>query len=83
MNTYSTYFCRKCPVNGQTICYNLAISTGGQTILVEDIQGAIRDLPPEGYHEDIAELLTRDLPGQQTLSAHHHGVDIKTVRGEL
>ena len=33
-----------------------------------------------GYHEDIADQLLREFGGKQTLTANHHGVDIKTVR---
>lgn len=82
MNTYVTYFSIKCPVNGQWICYRMEIAAR-VVVMVERIQQVIKELPADGYHEGIAELLTSKLPGQQTLSAHHHGVDIKTVRGEL
>jgi hypothetical protein len=34
-----------------------------------------------GYHENIADELHERFGGRQTLEAHHHGVDIYTVRG--
>lgn len=81
MNSYSTYFSTKCPSNGQFICYHLEISTSA-VIMVEAIQRAIKELPTVSYHEDNADLLASMLGGRQILRAHHHGVDIETVRGD-
>jgi hypothetical protein len=47
-------------------------------IMVEDIQAAVNKL--EGFHEDFADSLLRQFGGRQTLSAHHHGTDIQTIR---
>jgi hypothetical protein len=35
----------------------------------------------KGFHEEIADQLHTQLGGRQILKAHHHGVDIETVRG--
>lgn len=80
MNTYTYTFLVKCPVNKQVIRYELAIETPDR-ILVEKIMAIVDGLPEAGFHEDIADTLAAELPGRHTLRAHHHGVDIKTVRG--
>lgn len=80
MNRYSTTFMAKCPVNDQIIRYALSIEAPGR-ILVEEIIAAVDALPMAGFHEDIADALVKTLPGRHTLIAHHHGVDIETVRG--
>lgn len=80
MNKYTIHFVRKCPANGLNIAYRLTIETP-HVLMVEAIRDEIENLPEQAYHESIAESLTRSLPGRQTLSAHHHGIDIDTVRG--
>lgn len=82
MNTYTIKFMVKCPNNDAVIIYALSIESK-VTIMVEGIVEAVDALPRAGFHEDIADLLTMALPGRQTLKAHHHGVDIQTVRGGL
>lgn len=34
----------------------------------------------QGFHEQIADELHRRFGGRQVLQAHHHGVDIQTIR---
>jgi hypothetical protein len=80
MNKYTIHFVRKCPENGLAIAYRLTIETP-HVLMVEAITEEIDNLPEQAYHEAIAQTLTRCLPGRQTLTAHHHGVDIETVRG--
>jgi hypothetical protein len=82
MNTYTIKFMVKCPNNEAVIIYALSIESK-ITIMVEAIIEVVDSLPRAGYHEDIADKLTMALPGRQTLKAHHHGVDIETVRGAL
>lgn len=82
MNTYTIKFMVKCPNNDAVIIYALAIESMA-TIMVEKISAAVDALPSSAFHEAIADLLTVELPGRQTLRAHHHGVDIETVRGAL
>ena len=48
--------------------------------MVEHIVTATRMIRT-GYHETIADALHKQFGGSQVLMAHHHGVDIKTVRG--
>ena len=76
-NTYTHRFKARCPNNGQTINFALEIETE-ETLMVEDILLACSNL--NELHEKIADNLLREFGGKQTLTAHHHGVDIKTVR---
>jgi hypothetical protein len=79
MNQYTHSFLVKCPVNDKVIRYTLVIQSLDR-IMVEDILRAADALPSTGFHEDIADTLVIQLPGQQFLYAHHHGVDIATQR---
>ena len=79
LNRYSLRFRRKCPVNDKVIRYTLTLETW-RTVMVEEILRIVGDLPKSGFHEQFADNLAASLPGVQTLSAHHHGVDIETVR---
>jgi hypothetical protein len=77
LNIYSHSFVATCPVNGASIQYQLAIHTD-RKIMVEDIVEECTI--GSGFHEDIADELIRRLGGLQVLQAHHHGVDIVTIR---
>lgn len=79
MNRYTTTFMVKCPVNKKIIRYTLTIEAH-EKILVEDILQGVDALPSIGFHEDIADKLEACLLGRHLLRAHHHGVDIETVR---
>jgi len=81
MNVYARKFAAACPNNGEQIIYSLRIETDGRMIQVEHITTATA-LIKEGFHEQIADQLFARFGGKQTLTAHHHGVDIETVRGE-
>lgn len=81
MNRYSRIFVAACPNNGESIIYSLTIETKERMIQVEHIVTATA-LIKQGFHEQIADELHRRFGGRQTLQAHHHGVDIETVRGE-
>jgi len=81
-NRYSHQFVAACPNNGMQIIYNLVIETADKMIQVEHITTATA-LIKQGFHEQIADELHRRFGGLQTLRAHHHGVDIETVRGEV
>lgn len=78
MNRYRTEFFAKCPNNGLRIKYQLEI-VAGEKVMVEDIIAAV-DALSSGFHEDIADQLHARLGHQQVLTAHHHGVDIETIR---
>lgn len=80
MNFYTYGFMMRCPVNEKVIRYSLTIETPDR-VLVEEIVRVVDAMPVSGFHEDIADSLASALPGRQTLRAHHHGVDIETVRG--
>lgn len=80
MDRYSIPFTVNCPSNDQTIAYAFSIESNCM-IMVEAIMSAINDLPAQEFHENIADALAKALPGRHTLIAHHHGVDIETVRG--
>lgn len=77
MNIYTQRFRATCPKNNCTVDYVLTIEST-RMIMVEDIQAAVNKL--EGFHEDFADSLLRQFGGRQTLSAHHHGTDIQTIR---
>jgi len=81
MNVYSRSFAAACPNNGEQIIYALRIETDDRMIQVEHIITATA-LIKEGFHEQIADQLFMRFGGRQTLKAHHHGVDIETVRSE-
>lgn len=79
-NIYRHKFKRACPNNGLSIAYLLTIETP-HVLMVEAIVEEVENLPENGYHEEFADTLARALSGKHTLTAHHHGVDIETVRG--
>lgn len=79
MNIYRRTFVASCPNNGESIIYNLIIETTDRMIQVEHIVTATL-LIKRGYHEQIADELHRRFGGRQVLRAHHHGVDIETIR---
>lgn len=81
MNTYTVEFFARCPANSLRIKYRLEISTHVM-LMVEDIVDEVEGIE-RGFHEDIADRLQAKFGGHQTMTAHHHGVDIKTVRGRL
>jgi hypothetical protein len=78
VNIYRHTFASRCPNNGALIVYALEIESDSM-IQVEHITTATR-LNGEGFHEAIADDLHKRFGGRQTLKAHHHGVDIETVR---
>ncbi len=82
MNIYRHRFAARCPNNGQAIIYDLEIQSD-RPIYVEKIVLACQ-LWQSGFHEKIADALAYQFPDtRQFLRAHHHGVDIETVRGEV
>ncbi|WP_063771734.1 hypothetical protein [Cupriavidus necator] len=80
MNIYRHQFVCKCPANGAMIVYALEIASSTM-IHAEHIIAACAQ-HRSAYHEAIADGLHQALGGQQTLRAHHRGVDIETRRGE-
>lgn len=82
MNIYKRQFVADCPNNGQPIIYSLRIETVDRMIQVEHIVTATA-LIKRGYHEQIADELHGRFGGRQALRAHHHGVDIETIREDV
>lgn len=78
MNLYGVNFNVQCPANLASIAYRLEIRSNAP-IPVEQIAAAVKRFRI-GYHEEIADVLAALLPGHQTISAHHHGVDIVSTR---
>jgi hypothetical protein len=78
MNIYTHRFTAKCPNNSRVVTYTLTIESH-ETIMVESLQAEIIRLQV-GYHEQIADQLFACFGGRQTIQAHHHGTDIKTIR---
>jgi hypothetical protein len=82
MNIYRHRFCVVCPSNGKQVFYELEIQSE-HMIYVEKIALACQ-LWQQEYHEKIADSLGYQFPDtRQFLRAHHHGVDVETVRGEI
>ena len=80
MNKYKTKFFSVCPVNKARIEYHLEIETK-EIIGAEELLEALGTIYAEGFHEPMADDLHERFGGRQVLTAHHHGVDIETVRG--
>ena len=78
MNIYRHTFVAECPGNSQPIVYTLTIEAS-RMIKVEHIVTACA-LIKRGYQEEIADQLHKQFGERQSITAHHHGVDIKTVR---
>lgn len=78
MNTYRYSFVATCPNNNRSVEYRLTL-TVSRMVMVEHIKKFCDGLK-RGYHEDFAEALYNKFGGHQTLVAHHHGVDVETVR---
>lgn len=79
MNIYETQFFATCPVNKVRVHYHLRIETGN-VIAVEELLERIATVYADGFHELMADDLLATFGGKQILKAHHHGVDIETVR---
>lgn len=80
MNKYSIKFELSCPNNDQRIAYQASIETD-RTIMAENLYGYFASLA-SAFHEDLADQAYERFGGRQTIRAHHHGVDIETVRGD-
>ena len=78
INRYRRQFVCRCPVNDQRIFYSLTIETPSQ-IMVEHINETVEGFE-SAFHEGLADDLFARFGGTQRLIAHHHGVDIETVR---
>jgi hypothetical protein len=78
VNIYTQRFSAICPKNKQRVEYRLQIETH-DTIRVEDLQEHVNEIGSD-YHESIADELHEKFGGTQTLDAHHHGTDIRTLR---
>lgn len=77
MNIYRHTFTANCPINGDLITYHLEIRSA-KVIRAEFLEAtcAVED----GLHEDIADLLSSKLGGEQRLVAQHGRVEIETLR---
>lgn len=81
MNIYRTTFEIECPNNSHRIRYHAEIATQS-VIMVERIYGHFASLT-SAFHEDIADSAFEAFGGRQVIKAHHHGVDVETIRGNL
>jgi len=77
MNIYGYTFTVKCPNDDAEIEYTLLVEHD-EMILVEDIIKACKF--PAAYQEQIADRLHELLPGEISISATHHGVEVVTTR---
>ncbi|HEV2612500.1 MAG TPA: hypothetical protein VGU61_19720 [Noviherbaspirillum sp.] len=80
MNIYRYQFAAACPINDAQIIYQLTIETT-HMIHVEHIV-TFAALHKTGFHEDLADKFYNKFRGRQTMTAHHHGVNIETIRGK-
>lgn len=79
MNIYRHQFVVACPANAKPIIYDLEVKSE-RMIYVEKIVVACALWKSE-YHEKMADHLAQQFPGtRQVLKAHHHGVDVETIR---
>lgn len=78
MNIYRHTFTATCPSDGETVIYSLEIRSLTM-IHVEHIKTAAA-LIKKGWHEQIADELSNQFGGDQTIIATHQGVEIETVR---
>lgn len=78
VNIYRREFSAICPNNGEVIWYTLVIRS--PEIIQAEVIAKETAHHRCGHHEDIADRLHKSLGWDQTLTAHHHGVDIETRR---
>jgi len=78
MNIYRHQFVCHCPNNSLPIVYELQIETT-ETIMVEKITEECAK-EKSAFHEKLADKFLSIFGGRQILKAHHHGVDIETIR---
>jgi hypothetical protein len=75
---YKHRFICRCPNNSRPIDYEWTIEIA-EVIAVEDIVATAKGYA-RSFHEAMADELYKLFGGRQILRAHHHGVDIETVR---
>ena len=78
MNIYGYTFSVQCPNDSSSIEYTLLIRHD-EMIMAESIVSAC-DFKSPMYQEQVADELRRLLPGEQSISADHAGVEIITER---
>jgi hypothetical protein len=78
MNIYGYTFSVQCPNNSKSIEYTLLIKAS-EMIMAESIVAACSFDKPM-YQEQVADELRRMLPGEQSISAEHCGVEVITER---
>jgi len=81
MNYYRYQFVSHCPINGDSIVYELLIASE-KVVMVESIEAACKSME-RALHEVLADVLQRKLGGEQTLTARHGAVDVRTERNEV
>ena len=78
MNIYGYTFSVQCPNDSKTIEYTILIKHD-EMIMAETIVAACAFDKPM-YQEQVADELRRILPGEQSISADHCGVEVITER---
>jgi hypothetical protein len=79
VNVYTIDFKATCPVNGDSVDYQLRIETC-DVVPAESLVAEVSTLH-DRLHENIADSLAALFGGRQTLAATHRGVHIETTRG--
>jgi hypothetical protein len=64
---------RRCPVDGALDAYDVTV-TAARLVRVEDILGAISELPEATFQEDLTQRLAAALRCRVRTVGHHSGV---------
>lgn len=78
MNIYRYKFSVRCPNDDKSIEYHLEVQTAAMVMAEEIVTACLFN--GAGYHEVVADHLAATLPGRQTITATHSGVEVVTVR---
>jgi len=79
MNIYELAFFAQCPNGNLADHYQIQI-VSHQTVMVEAIHQALKQLPSTIYQEDIATALRNALGAKVTVTGWHHGIKITSIR---
>jgi hypothetical protein len=79
VNIYGYTFSVSCPSDPTELSEYTLLIRHDEMIKAEDIVDACGIIGPK-YHEEIADIIRKKLPGKQSISAEHCGVEIITER---
>jgi hypothetical protein len=79
MNSYKLTHRAKCPNGALMDTYQITIRSH-QTIMVEAILEALKQLPEAIFQEDIATTIRSKIGAEVVVVGWHHGVEITSTR---